>query len=297
MPIRNTNDGTQAAPYLRLDLNLGTLCDQPSWSTGPTGDERTVLQAIKAAGYKGIQGGNAALAKELGLGASGGGRINRPEEAEPFARDAKAGGNAAATLHVGWGMESDAEMDALVRAVISASEQHDLPLYIEVHRATIVQDMWRAVQLAKRIPEVRFNGDFSHWYTGLEMVYGDFNQKLDFCEPVFQRTRFFHGRIGDPSCMQVDVGDGTGRTYVDHFKEMWTRCCVGFLRSAKPGDFISFAPELLHPAIHYARLMPDGKGGYTEFSDRWQQALVLGRLAQEAFAQAQARIGKSATAR
>ncbi len=147
-----------------------------------------------------------------------------------------------------------------------------MPLYIETHRATITQDIWRTVEMTKRHPEIHFNGDFSHWYTGLEMPYGDITAKFDFCEPVFERVRFFHGRIGDPSCMQVDVGDGTGLTYVDHFREMWTRSCIGFLRSAKPGDYISFAPELLHPSIYYGRLMPDGKGGFTEYSDRWQQA-------------------------
>jgi hypothetical protein len=297
MRVRNTTDGTTSAPYLRPDLNLGTLCELPAFSQAPRGDERAVLSAIKAAGYRGIQGGDRAIARELGLGYSGGGRVNQPAEADEFARQARDAGMQAATLHVGWGTESDAEIDRLVDAIIEASNRHDVPIYIETHRATITQDIWRTVEMVRRHPDIRFNGDFSHWYTGLEMPYGDITAKFDFLEPVFARVRFFHGRIGDPSCMQVDCGDGTGRSYVDHFREMWTRSCVGFLRSASPGDYISFAPELLHPSIHYARVMPDGKGGVTEFSDRWLQALVLVRIAQDAFAEAQRRLARVAAAK
>lgn len=296
MPVRNVTDGSTAAPTLRLDLNLGTLWDLPPFSAGPRGDERAVLTAVKAAGYRGVQAGNPTLARELGLAFSAGGRINQPQEADGAARQAKGEGAQALTVHVGWGMESDAEIDRLVGAVLEASTRHDLPMYIETHRATITQDIWRTVEFTKRHPDVRFNGDFSHWYTGLEMVYGDITQKFDFCEPVFSRVRFMHGRIGDPGTMQVDVGDGTNRTYVAHFQEMWTRSCLGFLRSAKPGDVLPFAPELLPNCIYYAQTVADGSGGRREAGDRWTQAQVLGRIAQAAFSEAQRRLSAGATA-
>jgi len=301
MPIHNTNDGTMRAPYMRSDLNMGTLADQPENSTGPKGDAATVHAAIKAAGYQGLQGGDRDLCRKLGLGWTSGGRINLPSEADAFTKSAKDQGAECATLHVGWGMESDLEIDRLVSAILNASEKHGVPLYIETHRATITQDQWRTVKLVERNPEVRFNADYSHWYTGQEMVYGDFKAKCDFLEPVFERVRFFHGRIGNPSHIQVDVKDGArggeGLAFVDHFREMWTRSCMGFLRSAKPGDYICFNPELLQPAIYYARLFPDGKGGFVEETDRWQQALVLTRVAQESFADAKQRLAKPIAAR
>jgi len=287
--IRNTTDGSSQAPRLRRDFNMGTLTDLPADSTGPRGDERSVLQAIKQAGYQGVQGGDRTIARELGLGWSTGGRVNQPQEADGFARSCREQGAEAGTLHVGWGMESDLEIDRLVAAIIDASHKHQVPLYIETHRATITQDIWRTVGIAQRHPEVRFNADFSHWYTGLEMVYGDISAKFDFLAPVFERVRFMHGRIGNPGCMQVDCGDGRGLTFVDHFREMWTRCFQGFLSSAKPGDFVSFCPELLHPSIYYARTIPDGHGGRREECDRWAQALVLTRIAGECFSEAQAR--------
>jgi len=59
-------------------------------------------------------------------------------------------------------MESDADMDAMVKDVVTASERHDFPMYVETHRATVTQDIRRTVDLVERIPDVRFNGDFSH---------------------------------------------------------------------------------------------------------------------------------------
>jgi hypothetical protein len=140
------------------------------------------------------------------------------------------------------------------------------------------------------VPETRFNGDFSHWYTGHEMVYGDLKAKFEAIAPVFERVRFVHGRIGNPGCMQVDIGDGIGRTYVEHFKEMWTCSFMGFLKSAKPGEYICFTPELLGPNIYYARLFKNTQGQLVEECDRWQQALLYAEIARECFSAAQQRI-------
>jgi hypothetical protein len=290
--IQNTNDGTQSPPYLRVDLNAGTLIDLPPFSKGPRGTPEQMLPAIKAAGFQGVQGFNAELCRKFGLGASTGGRINNPGDADKLAREWKAGGFECATCHVAWGLEDDDVVDRLVHEILEASEKHDIPIYIETHRATITQDTWRTVKLTQRIPEIRFNGDFSHWYTGLEMPYGEVEHKLPFLQPVFDRVRFMHGRIGNSGSMQVDIGDGTNRPYVDHFKEMWTRAFAGFLKNANPGDYIIFAPEMLASKSYYARKFKNDKGEMVEESDRWEQAILYGKIARECFAEAQRRVAK-----
>ena len=77
------------------------------------------------------------MAHEAGLGWCAGGRVNEPGDADRLARQSKDAGAVCATLHVGWGLEDDAAVDRLVGAVLEASAKHDLPLYIETHRATI----------------------------------------------------------------------------------------------------------------------------------------------------------------
>lgn len=282
--IKNTNDKTASKPALRCYINAGNLNGLPAYTSGPQGDERELLQAAKAAGFQGVQPGDPELCRELGLGVAGAARVNQVEEVEPMARQAKAEGLECVTLHVGWGMESDDQAGRLVEAVLTASVKYDLPLYIETHRSTITQDIWRTVQLVNRFPEIRFNGDFSHWYTGQEMVYGGFEKKADFLAPVFERVRFIHGRVGTPGSIQVDIGDGQARlSYLDHFKEMWTRSFAGFLKSAQPGDYLCFTPELLKPEIFYARTIKNAAGQIVEEGDRWQQALLYNRIAQECF--------------
>ena len=291
--VANTNDGSAKKPYLRCDINAGGLRGLPLESSGPHGDDRTLALAAQAAGFEGIQGLPPKLCAELGLGATSSARVDKPGEADTVAARARDEGCACVTLHAGTGFEDDHTMLAIAEDIVNASARRGIPLYIETHRATLTTDIWRTIQLATRLPDVRFNGDFSHWYTGHEMVYGDLQAKFELIGPVFERVRFIHGRIGNPGCMQVainDGGDGAGHTYVEHFKEMWTRSFSGFLKTAKPGDYICFTPELLGPNIYYARQVKNAQGELREECDRWQQALLYTRIARECFGSAQQRV-------
>ncbi|MCL5744782.1 MAG: hypothetical protein M1541_12780 [Acidobacteria bacterium] len=293
--IRNTTSGGTGAPALRCYLNLMSLEDLPAGSSAPvTRETGPLFEAIAAAGYQGVQLADVAKPEQLAacsrlkLGKASLGRVNQPSEADTLAARFRDEGVECATLHVGWGTEDDAEAMRLIDAILSASAKHDVPLYVETHRATIFQDIWRTVQFVKSFPQLRFNGDFSHWYTGQEMVYGGFENKLAFIRPVLDRVRFLHGRIGDPGSMQVDVGDGdeASRPYVGHFKALWTASFRGFLESAQAGDYLLFVPELLSPRIYYARLLNAGGESPAEESDRWEQSLVLARMAGECFDEA-----------
>ncbi len=144
------------------------------------------------------------------MGVAASGRVNNAQEAEAFAEQVADGGLECATVHAGWGMEDDDEAGRLLEGILSASVRWRVPLYVETHRATICQDMWRTVQFLKRFPDLRFNGDFSHWYAGQEMVYGGFEKKLAFIAPVIERVRFLHGRIASPGCIQAAVGAAAG---------------------------------------------------------------------------------------
>jgi len=250
------------------------------------------VTAIKAAGYDGIQFIEpldlAALsqARALNLGVCGSARINLPAEADDIAQQAADAGLECLTLHLGWGIESDLEGSTLIESVLTASLRHRIPLYVETHRATLFQDLQRTVQFVARFPELRFNGDFSHWYTGSEMVYGGFERKLAFIQPVIDRVRFLHGRIGNPGCMQVAIAPDDPAPYVAHFRTLWTRCFEAYLRDPAPQQpFITFTPELLAPGIFYARTF-NGPNGIQEESDRWQQSLLLAQIARKCFAAA-----------
>jgi hypothetical protein len=250
------------------------------------------VAAIRSAGYDGIQFidplDHAALtsARACGLGVCGSHRVNTPAEVAPVAQAAVDAGLECLTLHVGWGMESDDDGAHLIEAILEASTRSRIPLYVETHRATLFQDMQRTVKFVARFSELRFNGDFSHWYTGGEMVYGGFATKLAYIQPVLERVRFIHGRIGNPGSIQVAVAEDDPALYVAHFRMLWTGCFKAYLRDPAPQQpFITFAPELLAPGIFYARTF---RG--EEESDRWQQSLLLAQIARECFAEAEGRL-------
>jgi hypothetical protein len=251
------------------------------------------IAAIKSAGYDGIQFIDPldlealAEARAHDLGVCGSGRVNIPSDADPLAKAASDAALECLTLHVGWGLEDDDEGARLIEAVLTASARHRIPLYVETHRATLFQDMQRTVKFIERFPELEFNGDFSHWYTGSEMVYGGFERKLEFIQTVLDRVRFLHGRIGNPGSMQVAVAPNDPASYVAHFRTLWTRSFAAYLRVSTPRQsFITFAPELLAPNIFYGRTFNG-----VEESNRWQQSLLLAQIARECFAEASAALG------
>lgn len=271
-------------PRLRVFMNLQAFDDMPQAAGG--------FQALRDAGYDGVQfiqpldRARKDAALKMGLGVCGSGRVNAPADAAILAKEAHEENLECLTLHVGWGTESDDEAAALIGAVLEASAKYAIQLYPETHRATIFQDSWRTVRFLRRFPDLEFNGDFSHWYTGAEMVYGGVENKIKFIQPVLDRIGFLHGRIGNPGSMQVDIGDGSieYHPYVAHFHELWTKSFLGFLRRRPLPNRFCFAPELLGPEYYYARLFAG-----REESDRWEQSLVLARIARECFAEARRR--------
>ena len=114
--------------------------------------------------------------------------------------------------------------------------------------------------------------------------------------PAIHHVRYLHGRIGTSGTIQIDVGDGSpgDEPPVAHFRAFWTRAFAGFLANASTdrvpvgGGAIGFAPELLPAAFGYALEMPGPDGERRELGDRWEQGLVLTRIASECFAEAEA---------
>ena len=297
-----THDSSLAAPSLRIFLNLANLADLRPGTLWPGLTGRARWDRLAADGFEGVQWVETSEPPaDRPIPFCGSDRINTPAEADGIVSKHAARGFTCLTVHAGWGLEDDSEVFRLVESILTASDRQALPVFVETHRSTITQDLWRTVQITKAFPEIRFNGDFSHYYTGQEMVYGDIEMKLAFMEPIFARVGFLHGRISSPGCIQVPVDDATSRplqahggvNYLAHYKEIWTRAMLGFLRAAAPGDTLIFAPELLSGTYYYARLFPDASGQLVEETDRYQQALLYQQIARECFSEAKLRLAKS----
>ena len=166
--MKYTNDGTMNPPALRIYMHGDVLASLPKFQAM---DASSQLAAINGAGFEGVQFSGGSLEeiqryRVAGLGIAEAVRINAPRGADELARGCVDAGAACATVHLGWGLEDDEEAAKLIGALMEASAKHDIALYPETHRATILQDMWRTLGFIEKFPELRFNGDFSHWYTG-----------------------------------------------------------------------------------------------------------------------------------
>ncbi len=297
------NDGTQAAPYLRKDMNIGTMMDLPESSGAPAlnfKNQTPVLEFLKAHDYQGIQSYTPAVAAAAGFQVTGmAGFKTLDDPIDQTIADHKARNLDCTTVHAGTGFESDDDMARFAELLLGASEKHNHAVYIETHRATMTQDIKRTVDLVEKFPELRFNADLSHWYTGHELNSANFKHAFTFMEPVLERVRFFHGRIGSSGSLQVDFRPDDPVEFIDHFRQMWTRCFQGFLSEAKPGDYLPFAPELLPASfrffdpplnVNYARLVRQPDGSFHEEGNRWQQAELYYELASKWFEDARAQL-------
>ena len=126
-------------------------------------------------------------------------------------------------------------------------------------------------------------GDFSHFVVVGEFYGLEYERAIDRMMPVLERTSHLHGRISNGEAVQVDVGDGSGQT-AQFFVQIWTAVMTAWLNEAEPGDVFPFATELGPP--RYAITLPDGK----EFSDRWEQSLVMKKLAEQAWEAAKVKV-------
>ena len=269
---------------LRRDLSLVTTMGLPQWSAGPTGDDDPITAAAEA-GYEGVQvffPEQAARARAVGLVASAISPARGADDIDAVAAMWAAGEPESLTLHLGTGFETASEATSLVAAARAAEERHGVRMLIETHRATLFQDPARALTLVEEFPDIRFTGDLSHWYTGVEMVYGDYAAKVEALQPVLARCRMIHGRISDPGCIQVEVADDDlgddGPEYVKHFADLWTSIAAANAVADDAPAELPFVVELLPARAYYARtIIRDGER--EEEVDRWEQADVLWRLA------------------
>lgn len=282
----NTNDGSGRAPRLLAGVSFVTLAELPEWSAGPRGSDEMVYAALKAAGYEAIQTLQPALALAHGLRPTGMARAFEEHQLRAAAIRWRDAGCDCTTVHLGTGLETDDELFRLGEALLEIAEQERHPIYLETHRATMTQDIKRTLDLVERFPEMRFNGDFAHWYIGHEMTYGDMEMKFEKLRPIFERTRFMHLRISSNAFGQVTASDPAEQRHLDYYRRMWTAVFESYLASAAPGDYFAVHPELLPARAFYPKMVLGPDGVLREESDRWTESLFLLQVARECWAAA-----------
>ena len=281
------NDGSKNPPRLVVYAHTWALLELPRLPRPGGWTFEEAIERVVDAGFAGVQGEPERAAEILGrdLRFSAGGRANTVAEVDALVDRCADQSAECLTLHLGWGNEDDAVIDRLVGAVLNAAERRGMPAYVETHRATAVQDLWRTNRLIERIPEIRFNGDYSHYYCANEVPYRGFAGFQEQLRPVLERTCFFHGRVSNGQSMQVSIDDTENAGHLKDFRTLWRLAMAEWLRAARPGDLLPFVPELGPPSSGYAITYSDRIGVRHEPADRWAEMLWLKRIAEELFSE------------
>ncbi|MDD9267305.1 sugar phosphate isomerase/epimerase family protein [Paenibacillus sp. GCM10023248] len=163
-------------------------------------------------------------------------------------------------------------LDSLIRQAADV----DIPFYVETHRGRITQDLLRTSEYVRALPELRLTMDLSHYIVGTaigEEGADDATERL-FGE-LLTRTASIHARVSNGNQVQIDIGDDGEHPLVKPFARWWREGMREWRAKASEGDVFPFVCELGPPS--YAIVDREGK----EISDRWRQALVLKRIAEE----------------
>ena len=277
------NDGTQGPPRLQIQHSLWSLIGLPINSAEPWSLEQK-LDRVRSAGFEAVEcwlsdADEAAHREALdrhGLRLTLG---HHPHTLDDVSETVKRAKRLNADFVFAQPLNPYtpvAEAAAFCRTARQIANDEGLCFFVETHRNNVPESLNQALNLIEAYPEIRFTGDLSHFVVVGEFYGLEYERAIERMLPVLSRVSHLHGRISNGEAVQVDVGDGSADA-ARFFVEIWTTAMREWRKGAGPGDVFPFASELGPP--RYAITLPDGR----EFSDRWEQSLVMKRLAEEAW--------------
>lgn len=197
------------------------------------------------------------------------------EEIKPTLKRARDIGVVQVNAHAGTAHLTYEEAVSLLNGLYDEADAAGVRLLVETHRGRLTQDLFRTSPLCAAVPRLRVTLDVSH-YVVCEERPGPTADLKPLLDPILDRAEMIHGRISNGEQIQVDVGDGQGEM-AQLYVRFWAEAMRRWRLRAKPGSSLIFTPELGPP--DYAIRDTTGR----EFSNRWEQSLVIRSMAEQAW--------------
>jgi hypothetical protein len=167
----------------------------------------------------------------------------------------------------------------LLTGLLEEGTAADIPVFVESHRGRITQDLLRTAKYVQMLPNLRLTIDFSHYILAGEIE--GYNEKAEqFFDILLQRTSCIHGRVSNGQQIQVNIDSYSEQPMLEHFVRWWEKGILNWLQAAQRGDIFPFVCELGPPNYAMTRVNQQ-HSLIEENSNRWQQSLILKRLAEE----------------
>jgi len=284
----HASDGSHRQPRLEIFQAIWAMQDLPA-PNRPWGPQE-IVDRIREAGFAGALPGVAdedsdfetvEQLRRAGLLVGIGFVANEGKSARSLAERAKALGVSFLNAQVHDAFTSDAQAVMRLETLYEECDAAGMPLFIETHRGTITQDLLRTIAYGRQLPRMRYTLDASHYVVAGEVTQPDHAPRFtEALSEIIRRSSSIHARVSNGEQVQVDIGDGSG-ALVAAYRDWWTAAYRHWLAEAVYGDIFPFVCEL-GPAP-YAITAPRGTPlpAGAELSDRWAQALVFKRIAEE----------------
>ena len=286
--FKNLSDGALSAPRLRCGHTLWNLIGLPF-----NGDVEWTIEEkianVKNAGFEhmecwiGDDDHGKKVREEMqkhGLHLALGHRPCRVEDTLQRVEDAKNWGAQWVLCQPASAYHSLEEVVAIVRAGAKAADEAGIRYFVETHRNNFTETIRQTLELIEAVPEIKITADFSHFAVVGEFYGWSGEGAIERMRPIIEKVAHVHGRISNGEQVQVDVGDGSDQSEgspAGFFKQIWVECFKAWRKTAQNGDILPFSSELGPP--RYAIVDTKGK----EISDRWEQSLVMRKLALQAW--------------
>ena len=215
---------------------------------GMDGSLDDVLEAVRSAGYHGIE---APIAQLLPVRAAGDDipliAMSFPLELDGFRADLAAAHDLGAdqlTVHAGKDWWSFAVGSAFFESALREAEQSAIPVNFETHRGRLLFEPVSTAAYLEAFPTLTLCADFSHWTCVCESMLHDQEDRLNL---AISRIGHLHARIGHEEGPQVpDPRQPAWSGHVARFFEIWDRVKA---RYDAEGKTLTVDPEFGPP--HY----------------------------------------------
>lgn len=161
------------------------------------------------------------------------------------------------------------------------AEQVSFPVLIETHRDRITTDLHFTLDLLDAMPNLPLLADLSHYLVGREFAWPVPDENHSQIKRILDNSWAFHGRVGSPEQIQIDISFPHHRQWVDLFLEWWQHGFQSWRKRAAADAVLPFVCEL--GPKPYAITGADGN----DISDRWSDALLMRTMVEDMWRETQ----------
>ena len=157
----------------------------------------------------------------------------------------------------------------VIRRWMTEASAMGIPLMLETHRNSMLNDLHFTLQIIEAVPELRLCADLSHFVVDREFELPLCDRDAGHIRRILARSDCFQGRVASREQIQIQIVFPQPREWLDLFRAWWkTGMQLWRQRNAEDATLV-FLCELGPP--NYA--ITDARG--YELSDRWQEALKI----------------------